>query len=162
MKKWIIVIIVLILILLTSIIVFINNNNTNTINIDVISDYLEINISKEAKVEYKDKHDNFFNEGYSIIKIKDSNLLNKIENSSNWKKNDNEYTSKISKIIDNMSKDYSKISNINNYYWIYKHNYRSNNIKYIEDMDKNIETFSYLVGLYDIDNDILYYYHMDM
>lgn len=161
-KRLVVLILTIILISSTCIFIFYNKKKEN-INLDVISKYLEINISSKAKIEYKDKHDSFFNEGYTIAKITDNNLKYKIENSNNWKNNDNEYTKKLHSIVKNMEKDYPEIKNINNYYWIYKSNYRDDNIKYIEDIkNKNIETYSYLVAIYDIDKNILYYYHMDM
>ena len=139
-----------------------SGKNREEVNLSVISEYLEINLSDRAKFDYKDVHDSFFKEGYTIARIKDDGLFDKIRNSSHWRNNSDEYTSKMFGIINNMSNDYGEISEIRNYYWIYKHDYRGNNIKYIEEMDNNIETYSYLVGIYDVDGDILYYYHMDM
>ena len=119
---------------------------------------------QNAKIEYKDEHDSWFGEGYTILKIIDDNLQNKIKNSPNWREETDEYTSEISIIKNDMNNSYNEISQIQNYYWIYKHNYRDiNNIKYIDQMvHSNLRTASYFVGIYDIDNDVLYYYHMDM
>ena len=164
-KKTIIFVIILFLIIGAICVIYLLNDKSKvTVNFDVISDYLEITISENAKIEYRDEHDSFFNEGFTIMKIVDENLLDRIKKSSNWRDESDEYTFKINKIKDEMNKTYSEISQINKYYWIYKHNYSDeNNIKYIDQMeDDNIETYSYLVGIYDIDNDILYYYHMDM
>ena len=164
-KKIVILVITLFLIIgIICVIYLLNNKSKVTVNFDVISDYLEIKISENAKIEYRDDHDLFFNEGFTIVKIIDENLLDKIKKSSNWRNESDEYTSKIYRIKNEMNNTYNEISQINNYYWIYKHNYRDEkNIKYIDQMgNDNIETYSYLVGIYDIDNDILYYYHMDM
>ena len=163
MKKILLLILILIFIGVICGIYFLNNKNETIVNLDVITDYLEIKISENSKIDYKDHHDNFFNEGYTVMKIFDENLLEKIKNSPNWRKNSDEYTMRVSRIKNEMSNDYSEISKIHNYYWIYKHNYKNkDSIKYIEQMDNsNLETFSYLLGIYDIDNGILYYYHMD-
>ena len=164
-KKIEILVITLFLIFVMICVIFLlNNKNKVTINFEVISNHLEIKISGNAKIEYRDDHDSFFNEGFTIAKIIDENLLDKIKKSSNWRNESDEYTSKIYRIKNEMNNTYNEISKINNYYWIYKNNYRDEeNIKYIEQMENdNIETYSYLVGIYDIDNDILYYYHMDM
>ena len=167
MKKKKMIIIILGLLVITIIVaVSVNtvNKNQKTVNFDVISDYLEIEISENAKIEYKDEHDSFFGEGFTIMRIIDENLLDKIKKSSNWREETDEYTSEISIIKNDMNNSYNEISQIQNYYWIYKHNYRDiNNIKYIDQMvHSNLRTASYFVGIYDIDNDVLYYYHMDM
>ena len=167
MKKKKMIITILGLLVITIIVaVSINNVNKNQkkVDLDVISEYLEIKVSENAKIEYKDEHDSWFGEGYTIMKIIDDNLQNKIKNSPNWREETDEYTSEISIIKNDMNSSYNELSQIQNYYWIYKHNYRDiNNIKYIEQMmHSNLRTASYFVGIYDIDNDVLYYYHMDM
>ena len=63
-KKYkILIYIALLIVMIISIITFYNyfkslKNNTNTtLNLDVISEYLEIKISENAKIEYTDTHD---------------------------------------------------------------------------------------------------------
>ena len=164
MNKKIIIIFICMAIAIVLCYLLINNKKGENINLEVISNYLEIEISENAKIEYINDHDSFFNEGYTIMKISDDNLLNKIKQSPNWRDGTDNYTSKINGIKNTMKSTYNEISEIQNYCWIYKHNYKdANQTKYIEQIgDDNAETYSYLVGIYDIDNDILYYYHMDM
>ena len=137
------------------------NNNTNpTLNLDVISEYLEIRISENAKIEYIDTYDSFLGDGETIIKIRDDNLLAKIKSSPNWKINSDEYTSKIINLKEDISKNYNEISKVQNYYWIFKNFYNDENkLQYVE----QIESIGsrYLFGIYDIDNNVLYYYHLE-
>lgn len=93
------------------------------INRQIISKYLEIEISNNADITGIDNHDNFFNEGYTILKIKDYNLLSKIENSPNWRVSNDEYTYYIKEIKKDMAKFYPEINDINNYKWLYKNDY---------------------------------------
>lgn len=153
-----------IIIVIIAIVVNMKGQHKQNVNIDVISNYLEIKISQNAKIEYKDEHDSWFGEGFTIMKITDDKLLYEIKNSPNWKEDSDVYTSRISKIKNVMNNTYNEISKIHNYYWIYKHNYRNDDdVKYIEQMgNEKIETCSYLIGIYDVDNNTLYYYHMDM
>lgn len=139
---------------------YIENKN---INRQIISKYLEIEISNNADITGFDNHDNFFNEGYTILKIKDNNLLSKIDTSSNWKDSDDEYTYYIKEIKKDMAKFYSEINDINNYKWLYKNHYSNEEYtKYINNISiQNIKTNNFLISIYDIDNDILYYYHFD-
>ena len=140
------------------------NNNEVTVRIDVISDYLEIPISENAVIEYQEEHDSFFHEGYTIMRIVDEGLLDKIEESPHWKDSSNEFTPQISEIKKSMENFYGEISEVNNYYWIYKNDYANpNSMKYIEQVKKqDVEITTHLVGIYDIDSGVLYYYHMDM
>lgn len=168
MKRIIIVLILLTCliagVICTKLFVFNEKGKEKVVHIDVISEYLEIRISENAKIEYKDEHDSWFGEGYTIMKINDEGILDEIKKSSNWRKESDEYATRIAAIKNSMSTYYAEIAEIKNYYWIYKNNYRdSNETKYIEQMNSvNVETYSYLVGIYDIDSDVLYYYHIDM
>lgn len=166
-KKYkILIFIAIACVMIISIVAFYNyfkslNNNTNpTLNLDVISEYLEIRISENAKIEYIDTHDSFLGDGETIIKIRDDNLLAKIKSSPNWKINSDEYTSKIINLKEDISKNYNEISKVQNYYWIFKNFYNDENkLQYVE----QIESIGsrYLFGIYDIDNNVLYYYHLE-
>lgn len=107
-------------------------------------------------------HDDFKYEGYTILKIKDNDLLSKINNSSIWKSSEDENAIYIKSIISTMIEYYPEISKITNYKWLYKKEYNSNNPKYIDDIDiKNISIGNIFLSIYDTDNNILYYYHFD-
>lgn len=112
--------------MIISIIAFYNyfkslKNNTNTtLNLDVISEYLEIRISENAKIEYTDTHDSFLGDGESFMEIHDDNLLDKIKDSPNWRSKSDEYTSKIINFKEDISRKHNEISKVQNYYWIFK------------------------------------------
>ena len=73
-KKFILIILLCLLIGIIYAKFLVFKKNEKTVNFDVISDYLEIKISENAKIEYRDEHDSFFNEGFTIMKITDENL----------------------------------------------------------------------------------------
>ena len=166
-KKYkILIYIALISVMIISIVTFYNyfkslKNNTNTtLNLDVVSECLEIRISENAEIEYIDTHDSFLGDGETLIEIRDDNLLAKIKNSPNWKSNSDEYTSKIINLKEDISRKHNEISKVQNYYWIFKNFYNNKNkLQYVE----QIESIGsrYLFGIYDIDNNVLYYYHWD-
>ena len=166
-KKYkILIFIAIACVMIISIVAFYNyfkslNNNTNpTLNLDVISEYLEIKISENAKIEYIDTHDSFLGDGETLMEIRDDNLLAKIKSSPNWKINSDEYTSKIINLKEDISKRHNEVSKVQNYYWIFKNfYYDKNKLQYVE----QIESIGsrYLFGIYDIDNNLLYYYHWD-
>lgn len=166
-KKYkILIFIAIACVMIISIVAFYNyfkslKNNTNPIlNLDVISEYLEIKISENVKIEYKDTHNSFHGDGETLMEIRDDNLLAKIKSSPNWKINSDEYTSKIINLKEDISKNHNEISKVQNYYWIFKNFYNDENkLQYVE----QIESIGsrYLFGIYDIDNNVLYYYHWE-
>ena len=166
-KKYkILIYITLFFVMFISIVAFYNyfkslKNNTNPIlNLDVISEYLEIKISENAKIEYIDTHDSFLGDGETLMEIRDDNLLAKIKSSPNWKINSDEYTSKIINLKEDISKRHNEVSKVQNYYWIFKNfYYDKNKLQYVE----QIESIGscYFFGIYDIDNNVLYYYHWE-
>lgn len=137
-------------------------DNDKSLNKENISKILEIEITSEADIVGQDLHDSFNNEGYTILKIKDNDLLSKINNSSNWKSSEYEETIYIKAIISTMNEYYPEISKITNYKWLYKKDYNGNNPKYIDDIDiKTISIGNIFLSIYDTDNNVLYYYHFD-
>jgi hypothetical protein len=97
-----------------------------------------------------------------LSKRQSKKVLNEIKNNSNWKKGE------VDEIIDErlnfFSREniYNKIPNVKNKYWIFTN--RNNGVKDKHSMEELIETRLYYAisfGLFDIDNNILYYYQYD-
>ena len=88
-------------------------------------------------------------------------ILNKIENNSDWIKG--EIDEKLIKIMKRYSREdiYNKIPYIKNKYWIFTN--RSNGAKDKHSIDEVISDLYYSVsfGVFDIDNNILYYYEYE-
>ena len=88
-------------------------------------------------------------------------ILNKIENNSDWIKG--EIDEKLIKIMKRYSREdiYNKIPYIKNKYWIFTN--RSNGAKDKHSIDEAISDLYYSVsfGVFDIDNNILYYYEYE-
>ena len=88
-------------------------------------------------------------------------ILNKIENNSGWIKG--EIDEKLIKIMKRYSREdiYNKIPYIKNKYWIFTN--RSNGAKDKHSIDEVISDLYYSVsfGVFDIDNNILYYYEYE-
>ncbi len=88
-------------------------------------------------------------------------ILNKIENNSDWIKG--EIDEKLIKIMKKYSREdiYNKIPYIKNKYWIFTN--RSNGAKDKHSIDEVISDLYYSVsfGVFDIDNNILYYYEYE-
>ena len=140
-------------------------DNDRSINRDNISKNLEIQLNNNADIKGQDFHIQFFYEGYTILKIKDDGLYEKIKNSSNWKDSNDEKTSYVELVKSRTAwrSYYSEIKSMNNYMWLYKIDYSSNNPIYIDSFDdsKGFYSGTYFLSLYDIDNDTLYYYQYD-
>lgn len=88
-------------------------------------------------------------------------ILTKIENNSNWIKG--EIDEKVEERLKFYTREeiYNKIPYIENKYWIFTN--RSNGTKNTHSIDEVINTMYYAVsfGVYDVDNNILYYYEYD-
>ena len=98
----------------------------------------------------------------SLTPKENSYVKRKIENSPNWyhDKIDEELFSFMEYNFD--EKFLNKLSNIEDYYWIFYN--RNNNIKNrrsINEMWKN-QYQNFAIGIYDINNRILYYYEFEM
>ena len=88
-------------------------------------------------------------------------ILKSIENNSNWTKG--EIDEKVNERIKFYTREdiYNKIPDIENKYWIFTN--RSNGAKDKHSIEEVMNTMYYAVsfGLFDIDNNILYYYQYD-
>ncbi len=88
-------------------------------------------------------------------------ILNKIENNSAWI--NGEIDEKLIKIMQRYSREniYNKIPYIKNKYWIFTN--RSNGAKDKHSIEEVLDDLYYSVsfGIFDIDNNILYYYEYE-
>ena len=88
-------------------------------------------------------------------------ILNKIENNSAWI--NGEIDEKLIKIMQRYSREniYNKIPYIKNKYWIFTN--RSNGAKDKHSIEEVVDDLYYSVsfGIFDIDNNILYYYEYE-
>lgn len=114
-----------------------------------------ITLSNEKFFDYE-KLEKFY-----LSKRQSQKILQKIENNSNWKKG--EIDQNLAKIMKNYSREniYNQIPYINNKYWIFTN--RSNGAKDKHSIEEVIRDIYYSVsfGIFDIDNNILYYYEYE-
>lgn len=111
------------------------------------------------------EHGDFFDEEklekLYLSKWQAKKILNKIENNSNWKKG--EIDEKLTTIMKRYSREdiYNNIPYIENKYWIFTN--RSNGAKDKHSIEEVISDLYYTVsfGVFDIDNNILYYYEYE-
>ena len=107
----------------------------------------------------------FFNyeklEKLYLSKRQSQKILSKIESNNNWVKG--EIDQNLVKIMKNYSSEniYNQIPYIKNKYWIFTN--RSNGAKDKHSIDEVIRDIYYSVsfGIFDIDNNILYYYEYE-
>ena len=96
-----------------------------------------------------------------LSKRQSQKILSKIESNNNWVKG--EIDQNLVKIMKNYSSEniYNQIPYIKNKYWIFTN--RSNGAKDKHSIDEVIRDIYYSVsfGIFDIDNNILYYYEYE-
>ena len=110
-------------------------------------------------------HGEFFDEEklekLYLSKGQAKNILENIENNSNWIKG--EINENVDKRLKFYTRDdiYNKIPNIENKYWIFTN--RSNGAKDKHSIEEVMNTLYYSIsfGLFDADNNILYYYEYE-
>lgn len=112
-------------------------------------------------LSYNDFFDDEKLEKIYLSKVQAKRLLKKIEDNSNWIKG--KIDEKVEERLKFYTREdiYNKIPYVENKYWIFTN--RSGLAKDKHSIDEVIDTMYYSVsfGVFDIDNDILYYYEYD-
>jgi len=112
-------------------------------------------------LSYRDLFDNEKMEKIYLSRGQTKKVLNKIENNSNWIKG--EIDEKVEERLQFYTREdiYNKIPYVENKYWIFTN--RSNRVKDKHSIDEVINTMYYAIsfGVFDLDNNILYYYEYD-
>jgi hypothetical protein len=106
----------------------------------------------------------FDNEELKKIYLSESQskqILRKIENNSNWKSG--EIDEKIDERMNFYTREkiYNQIPYIENKYWIFTNRSSSAEDKHSIDEVENNLYYAVSLGVYDLDNNILYYYEYD-
>lgn len=111
-------------------------------------------------------HGEFFDheklEKLYLSKSQSKRILKKIENNSNWIKG--ELDENVIKIMERYSREdiYKKIPHIENKYWIFTNRCNGAKDKHsIEEVINKRMYYTVSFGVFDMDNDILYYYEYD-
>ena len=96
-----------------------------------------------------------------LSKLQSKRVLKKIENNNNWIKGP--IDEELIELMRRYSREgiYEKIPNIENKYWIFTN--RSHGVKDKHSVEAIMNDLYYAIsfGVYDIDNNILYYYQFD-
>lgn len=162
MKKKILIALVIILIIIVILVI----GWSLYVEIETTYKGLEFNIPLFCKREittlsYNDLFDYEKLEKMYLSKGQAKRILKSIENNSNWTKG--EIDEKVNERIKFYTREdiYNKIPDIENKYWIFTN--RSNGAKDKHSIEEVMNTMYYAVsfGLFDIDNNILYYYQYD-
>ena len=132
----------------------------------VMNECLELTVPKITKRERKELKDDDIFTNEKAVKIylskrQAENMRKKIEQNKNWK------STKVDEKLKVEIEGYSwkevnfKIPEIENYYWIFTN--RTHGIENKHSVDELLEDGYYAIsfGMFDIDNNILYYYEHD-
>ena len=136
-------------------------------NYEIISRELEITIPLWVKIDMKDTHGGFHNDGeaFAAISLTEKQVINiteSIQNNSHWRQCP--MTPKLEYSITEGSNDfYMAIPKIQNGYWIFKDHYPQSTDIYNELnlFNHTLYPTNFSVGILDLDTNILYYYRLD-
>ena len=126
---------------------------------------LEIKIPIFCKKEHYDTHSPYYNDGEELYKFylsenQSKQILKEIQQNKYWKNLPMDEKLK-EKINEHSTEIYSKIPEIKNGYWFFKNRCNGAKDVYSEEemLKEGICAFS--IGIFDLDNYILYYYALD-
>ena len=136
-------------------------------NYKIISRELEISIPLWVKIDMKDTHGGFHNDGeafaaISLTKKQVTNITESIQNNSHWRQCP--MTPRLEYRITEGSDDfYMAIPKVQNGYWIFKdhHTLATNIYNELDLFTEKRYSYNFSVGILDLDTNILYYYRLD-
>lgn len=136
---------------------------------EIVSKELGIDVTNGIEISYVDTHEGFHGDGYTHITLKfnDNSILNVIKNDSGWKKFPMDKTCQILAYgIENKTNKIGPFLNdgqgnplvpkIQNGYWLLIDHHFNTKIDILKR-----SSFNFVLGLYDIDNNIIYFYKFD-
>ena len=142
-------------------------------DIDFISDQLNIKIDNGEIISSLDEHGGMGNDGTTLIKVKieDDDFANKLEQNQQWTKEPSKFLKAILYGYDEGSSGYGPfiaddddnplLPTFNNaYYYIFDKNDEDGIIEGLEAFE-TLSPINVIIGIYDIDNSILYYCEED-